>query len=147
VSPTHPHVYTPPTEPANLDDIGFRILDTIEPRGRNHPLARLQNLIQWLETNYPGVKIESLPDFPLNVNFWMLIILTVDRKNGIAVLALDSHVSASVLKWFEGGIYDGRHPLVRTNIVRLAKAEYREGKWVCTEKGIVDLNVTYTPKL
>ncbi len=140
---------TSQTPAYNLEAIGFRILDEIYDN-RRHPLASLSNLQLWLQQNYPGVK--PIPLLALNVDLWTLIILTTDGKTGIVVPALDSIIGpGEILRWCEGGRYDGTQALVRANIVKLAKAEYREDRyvkgeytWICIEKGIIDLTRTQT---
>mgnify|MGYP001563935314 FL=1 len=127
-----------------MGEIGFRILREIETQGRRHPLAQFQNLVQWLQTNYPGVKAELLPEFPLNVNIWRIIILTADGKFGVAVPALDAAIGfGSAVEWFEGGRYDGAQSLVRRNIGFLAIAGFNRlaNRWIAIEKGrIINLD-------
>ena len=127
--PAHrPVVQLPPEAFAELERVGFQILDLIEPQGRRAPLASLPNLQEWLTQHHP--RIEANPVAELNRNIWRLVFLTPDGQNGIVIPILDSLVGlGDALKWFESygeRQYDGTQALVRVNVIKFAKAKFEE---------------------
>lgn len=120
--------------------VGFELLRLIEPAGRLAPLACLSGVEEWLKRNYPKIKAE--PIGMLNQDLWLLLVLTSDGKTGIVVPALDSIIGpGEVLKWFEGGRYDGTQALLHANISSLARAVWDENaqRWEPHVKGGIDL--------
>ncbi len=132
---TVPSPGSPDPEQAALE-----LLRLIEPAGRLAPLARLSGVEEWLKSNYPSIKAESIG--MLNQDLWLLLVLTADSKAGVVVPALDSIIGpGEVLKWFEGGRYDGTQALLRANISSLAKAVWdgNAQRWQPDIKGRIDL--------
>ncbi|MBS3104943.1 hypothetical protein J4234_01675 [Candidatus Woesearchaeota archaeon] len=126
-----------------LEDVGYEILKTIYPQGRAHPLSRLSNLRQWLNQKYQSVKVHPLIEAGVG-DLWLLVVLTLDEKYGIAVPALDSVIGSGglIMEYYEGGRYNGTQMLTDGNILTLAKAEYDSSnrEWRAKEKGRIQLS-------
>lgn len=97
----------------------------------------MPNLKQWLDRNYPGVKVEPVI---FHRDVWLFALLTRDMLTGIGIPMIDFVIGpGEIYQWFEGVRYDGTQSLGRRNIIKLAKAEYKEDNWICIEKGRIDL--------
>jgi hypothetical protein len=132
--------FTPPRF-SDPERVGFELLDLIEPVGRAAPLARLAELTEWLRKNHPSIRAEAIGE--LNRDLWLLLVLTADGNTGVVAPALDSIIgSGEVLRWFEGGRYDGTQALVRANVWSLAKAvrDATTMTWQPSVKGRINLN-------
>lgn len=124
----------------DLNNIGFEILKLIGKLGRASPIARVPQVTDWLRSSYPG--LQAIPIRMLTEEIWLLLVLTADGKTGVVIPALDSIIGpGEVMKWYEGGLYDGTQALVLSNVWSLATAERDDerGVWQPREKGRIDL--------
>lgn len=123
-----------------LDRIGRDVLIQVAPRGRAADLARTPALREWLTEQDPRVTLIHLVD-PMQ-NVWLLLVLTIDGKNGVGVPALDSVIGpGEVSKWFDSGRYDGTQALLLEHVSALPRARYdtTAETWVPTVRGRLDI--------
>lgn len=123
-----------------IEQVAVEILDLIEPRGRGSALARLPALIDWLKVNHYGIRAEPIGS--MNVNIWLLLVLTSNEQNGVLVPAIDSIIGAGAANFIKGGRYDGTQALYRADILQLGRAKYDEasGTWRPVSNILVSLH-------
>ena len=123
-----------------LEQVGRHLLTELWTKGRNHPIAKLSNLIPWMNANHQGIQIHPIGVVPSVPDHWLILALTADGKKGIVIPTLDFSIGpGTILQYYDNDNrkYTGMEALRLSDIISLSEVELVRREWEVIKKGKV----------